>query len=108
MREAPALVIINELVKKGVLIRACDPAAIPEATWRLKAMEHAVSFFDDEYEAIKGSNALVIMTEWNQYRNLDLERVKQLLVEPLFFDLRNVYTRSDMEQKGFQYFAIGQ
>jgi UDPglucose 6-dehydrogenase len=108
MREAPALVIISDLARKGALIRACDPAAIPEATWRLKAVENAVSFFDDEYEAIKGSDALIIMTEWNQYRNLDLERVKQLLIQPLFFDLRNVYKRSDMEHKGFRYFAVGQ
>ncbi|GHU98440.1 UDP-glucose 6-dehydrogenase [Spirochaetia bacterium] len=108
MREAPALIIIEKLAKKGAVIRACDPAAIPEATWRLKAVENAVSFFDDEYEAIKGSDALVIMTEWNQYRNLDLERVKQLLTQPLFFDLRNVYKRNDMEHKGFQYFAVGQ
>ncbi|GHT52593.1 UDP-glucose 6-dehydrogenase [Spirochaetia bacterium] len=108
MREAPSLTIIQELAKRGAKIRACDPAAIPEATWRLKAVENAVSFFDDEYEAIKGSDALIVMTEWNQYRNLDLERVKQLLTQPLFFDLRNVYKRNDMEHKGFQYFAVGQ
>jgi UDPglucose 6-dehydrogenase len=108
MREAPALVIIETLARKGALIRASDPASIPEAKWRLGAVENAVTFFADEYEAIKGSDAMVIMTEWNQYRNLDLERVKQLLNSPLFFDLRNVYKRNDVEKKGFTYFAVGQ
>ncbi len=108
MREAPALVIIQELVKKGAAIRACDPVAIQEASLRFKPSKNAVTFFDDEYKAIEGANALVIMTEWNQYRNLDLKRVKQLLAEPYFFDLRNVYKRSDMEQNGFKYFAVGQ
>jgi UDPglucose 6-dehydrogenase len=108
MREAPALTIIQELVKRGALIRACDPAAIPEAAWRLKDIRQSVTFFDDEYEAISGSDALVIMTEWNQYRNLDLDRVKNSLTRPLFFDFRNVYKRRDAEQKGFTYFSVGQ
>jgi UDPglucose 6-dehydrogenase len=108
MREAPSLVIIQELVKRGALIRVSDPVALSEASWRLKAAGNSLMFFNDEYEAISGSDALVIVTEWNQYRNLELDRVKQLLNTPLFFDLRNIYTRSDMEQKGFTYFAVGQ
>lgn len=108
MREAPALSIIEGLVAKGARIRACDPAALSEASWRLESVKDAVSFFPDEYETIKGSDAVVLMTEWNQYRNLDLDRVKALLSKPLFFDLRNVYKRPDMERKGFEFFAVGQ
>jgi UDPglucose 6-dehydrogenase len=108
MREAPSIVIIRELVKRGAEIHACDPAALPEAAWRLREVEHAVSFFDNEYDAISGAHALVIMTEWNQYRNLDLDRIRGLLSTPLFFDLRNIYKRTDVERKGFYYFAVGQ
>ncbi|MDR3343950.1 MAG: UDP-glucose/GDP-mannose dehydrogenase family protein [Treponema sp.] len=108
MREAPSLVIIQGLVQKGALISACDPVAIHEALWRLESMKDAITFGTDEYAAIDGADALVVMTEWNQYRNLDLERVKRLLTRPIFFDLRNVYKRKDMKQKGFDYFAVGQ
>lgn len=108
MREAPALSIIEGLVAKGAKIRACDPAAISEATWRLSSVKESISFLPDEYETLRGSDAAVLMTEWNQYRNLDLDRVKSLLSKPLFFDLRNVYKRPEMERKGFSFFAVGQ
>ncbi|MDR1901243.1 MAG: UDP-glucose/GDP-mannose dehydrogenase family protein [Treponema sp.] len=108
MREAPALVIIGELVRRGAEIRACDPAALKEAAWRLRDAGPAVTLFDGEYDALSGADALVLMTEWNQYRSLDLDRVKALLAAPVFFDLRNVYKRNEVEQKGFRYFAVGQ
>ena len=57
---------------------------------------------------MKNADALVLMTEWNQYRNLDLDRVRSLLAKPFFFDLRNVYKRKDLEQKGFTFFGVGQ
>jgi UDPglucose 6-dehydrogenase len=107
MREAPAIVILEGLCGLGANIRACDPAAMKEAAWRLDTIKDRVEYFADEYEAIKGADALVIMTEWNQYRNLDLARVKALLATPVFFDLRNVYGRTDVESKGFAYFAVG-
>ena len=66
-----------------------------------------MSYVSDEYDAMRGADAVVLMTEWNQYRNLDLDRVKNLLKAPLFFDLRNVYKREDVEAKGFRYFAVG-
>jgi UDPglucose 6-dehydrogenase len=108
MREAPSLTIINALAAKGVLINAADPAALAEAKWRLAGIEKSLSLFEDEYKAMDGVDALVILTEWNQYRNLDLERVKKLLKAPLFFDLRNIYKRQDMEKLGFDYHAVGQ
>jgi UDPglucose 6-dehydrogenase len=108
MRDAPALLIITELVKRGAIIKACDPAATAEAKWRLKDSAASIQFYDNEYDAIENADALVIMTEWNQYRNLDLEKVKTLLRKPNFFDLRNVYKRFDMEKNGFNYYAVGQ
>jgi len=107
MREAPALTIIEGLVSLGAKLRACDPAAMKEASWRLESIANSIEYFDDEYDALNGADALVLMTEWNQYRNLNLMRIKSLLKTPVFFDLRNVYKRDDVESKGFHYFAVG-
>lgn len=108
MREAPSITIIEGLASRGAKIRACDPAAVKEASWRLEGVKNSVSFHEGEYDAIKGADAVILMTEWNQYRNLDLDKVKSLLSKPVFFDLRNVYRRKDVEAKGFLYFAVGQ
>jgi UDPglucose 6-dehydrogenase len=108
MREAPSLTIIGALAAKGAFINASDPAALAEAKWRLADISGSLTFFKDEYETMAGADALVIVTEWNQYRNLDCERVKKLLKSPVFFDLRNIYKRKDMEEKGFSYYAVGQ
>jgi UDPglucose 6-dehydrogenase len=108
MREAPSISIINALASKGAHINAADPVSLAEAKWRLESIKDSLSFFEDEYEAITGADALVIITEWNQYRNLDLERIKRLLVSPVLFDLRNIYKRADLEKKGFRYYAVGQ
>ena len=108
MREAPSLTIIESLVKKGARINASDPASLAEAKWRLANCQDSVSFFEDEYEAVANTDALVIVTEWNQYRNLDFERIKKLLASPVLFDLRNIYKRADMERRGFRYYAVGQ
>jgi UDPglucose 6-dehydrogenase len=107
-REAPSLAIIRGLVQGGARIQACDPAAIPEAARRLADMADSIRYFADEYEAVSGCDALVIVTEWNQFRNLDLQKVRNLLRSPVLFDLRNIYTRQTMKQEGFQYFAVGQ
>ncbi|GMO69671.1 MAG: nucleotide sugar dehydrogenase [Treponemataceae bacterium] len=111
MRESSAIVIINELVKKGADIQATDPAAITtEAQWRFgdKSIAQHITFFQNEYDAITGADALVIITEWNQYRNLDLEKVKSMLKKPYFFDFRNIYKKSEMTKKGFFYYGLGQ
>ena len=107
MREAPALTVIEKLVERGATVVACDPAAVKEAMWRLESVKDSVAYVGDEYDALSGADALVLMTEWNQYRNLDLDRVKGLLAKPVFFDLRNVYRREDVEAKGFIYHAVG-
>lgn len=106
-RESPVLTIFPQLIKEGAEIRACDPAAIPEAKIRLEKENYAVSYFEDEYEAVKGADCLVIMTEWNAYRNLDLEKIKKDLKAPVLCDLRNVYKRKTVEKLGFTYVGVG-
>jgi UDPglucose 6-dehydrogenase len=107
-REAPALALIRGLAQAGARIQASDPAAIPEAARALADLGGVIHCFDDEYRAIAGCDALVIVTEWHQYRNLDLKRVKTLLKNPVLFDLRNIYRRQAVEEEGFRYFAVGQ
>ncbi|MHB8171596.1 MAG: UDP-glucose dehydrogenase family protein [Thermincolia bacterium] len=106
MREAPALEIIEGLESKGAKIKAFDPEAIGEAKWRLGHVKN-VEFCNNEYEAMEGANAVVIITEWNQFRSLDLGKIKELLVEPFFFDLRNIYTREVVEKEGLKYDGVG-
>lgn len=107
MRESPAITIIKGLAEAGARIQACDPAALAEAGWRLKDLGEAVKLCDSEYEAIDGADALVLMTEWNQYRSLDLDKIKELLKKPVFIDLRNIYSREQLEAKGFCYTGVG-
>ena len=108
MREAPSLTIINELAKKGASFKVYDPIASNEAKKWLKSINDKITYCENEYEAMKGCDALLIITEWNQFRNLDLQRVKNLLKQPYFFDFRNLYKIDDMEEKGFMYFGTGQ
>lgn len=108
MRESPAITILNGLAVKGAVFNAYDPAAIIEARTRLKNIEDKIVYCDDEYDAINGADAVVIVTEWNQFRNLDLYKVKQSLKEPFFFDLRNIYNKNDMIEMGFWYYGVGQ
>lgn len=103
MRESPAIDIINELIAKGATVRAYDPVAMDEAKHSLPAIDYAA----DEYGAIDGADALVIITEWNQFRALDMEKVKQLLASPKIADLRNIYEPDDMRALGFEYVGVG-
>jgi UDPglucose 6-dehydrogenase len=107
MRESPAITISEGLVQRGASLRVWDPAAMQEASWRLKSIKGSVYFAKDEYDALQGAHALVLLTEWNQFRDLNLQRVKGLLTLPYFFDLRNVYTRDEVEAMGLNYFGIG-
>jgi UDPglucose 6-dehydrogenase len=108
MRESSAITICEGLAKRGAKLRVWDPAAMGEAAWRLESIASALYFARDEYDALAGAHALVLLTEWNQFRNLDLERVKEALALPCFFDLRNVYTREEIEGAGFRYFGVGE
>ncbi|MTI53327.1 UDP-glucose dehydrogenase family protein [Geosporobacter ferrireducens] len=108
MREAPSLTIIDELAQKGARFKVYDPIAMDEAKWRLDYIKDKIIFCHDEYEAIEDADAVVIITEWHQFRNLDLNKVKESLKEPYFFDLRNIYRRHLLEEQGFYYYGVGQ
>jgi UDPglucose 6-dehydrogenase len=108
MREAPSISICEGLVARGAHLRVRDPAGMKEAKRRLTSIKNSVDFACDEYDAMKGADALVILTEWNDYRNLDWDKVKALMNVATFFDLRNIYRRAQVEAKGFRYFGVGQ
>ena len=103
MRDAPSIEIIQGLQAGGARIRAFDPVAMPRAGKLLPD----VALCKDAYQACEGADALVLMTEWNQFRMLDLERVRKLLARPLVVDLRNVYGAGPMERAGFEYVSVG-
>ena len=107
MRDAPAIAICEGLAARGARLRAWDPEAMKEAAWRLDSLKDSLVFAKDEYDALAGADALVLVTEWNQFRNLDLERAAGLMKGRHFFDLRNVYKRAEVEAKGFVYFGVG-
>src|SRR5262245_40772947 len=103
MRDAPAVDIIQGLQKGGAVVRAFDPVAMPAA----RRMLRDVAFCEDAYEACLGADAMVIVTEWNQFRMLELERVRALLARPVVVDLRNVYEPGPMAKAGFEYHSVG-
>lgn len=103
MRESPSLDIIPALQKAGATIQAHDPKGMKEA----KEMLTDVAFFDDPYDAMADADALVIVTEWNQFRALDFDRVLEQLATPILIDLRNIYAAVDMKALGFTYTGIG-
>jgi len=107
MRDSPAITICEYLANRGAFLRLFDPAAMKEAQWRLDGIKDSLYFAADEYDAVRGADALIIITEWNQFRNLDLSKVKELLVSPYFFDLRNIYKRQEISTANLKYFGIG-
>ncbi|MFW6034847.1 MAG: UDP-glucose dehydrogenase family protein [Halothermotrichaceae bacterium] len=107
MRESPALTIIPELINEGADIKAFDPQGIHEAKWRLQDYEKDILYCADEYEVMKSIDALVLLTEWNQFRRLDLQRMKELMSSPIFFDLRNVYSVEEVTKAGIEYIGVG-
>jgi len=103
MRDAPALDIIPKLQAAGARIRAFDPAGVREA----RAMLRDVDYVDGPYEALEGADAVAIVTEWDEFRALDLDRVKSLMKAPVLIDLRNIYHPAQMAAAGVQYHSIG-
>ncbi len=108
MREAPSITILKYIIKKGARVKAYDPASMEEAKWRLSDINDKIKYCKDEYEAIDKSDGVVILTEWDRFKRLDINKVKELLKEPYFFDFRNIYERSAMESYGFKYSGVGQ
>jgi len=103
MRDSPSLAIVPALLQAGATVRAFDPEGTEEA----KKLLTGITFCAGSYEAMEGAHALVLITEWNEFRALDLDRVKSLLKTPTIIDLRNIYKPADMAEAGFHYFSIG-
>ena len=106
IREAPAIEIIRELVSRGAKVQAFDPVAMNN-TRRLFEGEPNVTFADDEYSALSGVDALVLVTEWPQFRKPDFDKIRELLKKPVIFDGRNQYNPDLLRKKGFTYYGIG-
>ena len=104
VRESPALRFIDRLLAQGVRVKGYDPAAIDNVR---RIYGDRISYSEDSYEAVRGADALVIMAEWNEFRLLDLDRVKRLLRSPVVFDCRNIYQPETMEKMGFRYHSFG-
>jgi UDPglucose 6-dehydrogenase len=103
IRESSSIAIIQSLLAMGAKVKAFDPAAMEEA----KAVLPEVEYGKDAYDVAKGADVLVLVTEWNQFRRLDLQRIKGLLKSPIFIDLRNVYDPDQMKRLGFNYCGVG-
>jgi UDPglucose 6-dehydrogenase len=104
VREAPALHVIRELLAEGVKVSAFDPEAVDTAR---DEIGDEIEYAPSSYDALKDADALLIVTEWNEFRRPDLARMKKLMKKPVIFDGRNIYTRKVVEKAGFDYFGIG-
>ncbi len=104
MREAPSIYTINELTKRGARVRGYDPAAMNEAK---RVLGDKIELFDSEYSLLDGADALLIMTEWQEFRDPNFTLIKHHLKSPLIFDGRNLFEPADMRAAGFQYYCIG-
>lgn len=107
MRDAPALDIIPMLVEAGATVRAYCPEGIREAKWRLNEYENSIIYCSDEYSAVDNADALVLMTEWHQFRGADMKKVKSLMNDKFFFDLRNVFSKNPEVKEMFNYSGVG-
>src|SRR3954464_12802683 len=103
MREAPSIPLVTGLLDIGAKVRAHDPVGIEQARKELPDIDYC----DDAYDCVRGPDAMVVVTEWVQYRTLDLARVKSEMAKPVVVDLRNIYRREDMEAHGFTYDSVG-
>lgn len=106
MRDAPSIVVVRELAKKGVKIHAYDPIAMENAK-KIFSDVRAIEYFPDAYAAVAGSDLLVVMTEWNEFMQLDLNKIKKIMREPNMIDGRNIYTPEKARALGFNYVGIG-
>ena len=104
MRDAPALTILPALLEKGALLRVHDPQGMPEAR---KMLPEGIMYVGSAYEAVQDADCVVLMTEWNQYRALDLGKLRRLMRQPIFIDLRNVYDPETLRRLGFAYTGVG-
>jgi UDPglucose 6-dehydrogenase len=104
MREAPAIYTVNALTSRGATVRGYDPAAMHEAR---RILGDKITLFEDNYSVLDGADALLIVTEWQEFRDPDFERMKSLLKAPVIFDGRNLFEPAEMRKQGFEYICIG-
>jgi UDPglucose 6-dehydrogenase len=104
MRDSPSIPLVDDLVRAGATVRAFDPVAMDNAR---DVLPDAVVFCDDAYDAATGADAVVIVTEWNQFRSLDLDRLREAMRDHVVVDLRNVYEPGKMRSRGFRYDSMG-
>ena len=104
MREAPSIDIIRGLLKRGAQVAAYDPVAMPAAG---VSLPKTVRYAADPYDAARGADAAVILTEWNEFKELDLKKLKRLLKSPVIFDGRNIFSIESMKAGGFEYISVG-
>ena len=107
MREAPAIYVINELVKRGAKVNAYDPKAMEEAKHFYLKDVNEVSYKKSKYEVLEDAEALILLTEWKEFRSPDFNEIKEQLIKPIIFDGRNQYIAYDLESKGIEYYRIG-
>ncbi|MGH9335234.1 MAG: UDP-glucose dehydrogenase family protein, partial [Vicinamibacteria bacterium] len=107
MREAPSLSLIRGLVREGARVQAYDPEASKEARSLLSDVDGHVKYCRKSYEACDGADALVLVTEWNEFREPDFDRIRKLLRQPVVFDGRNIYNPQTLKDFGFSYFGVG-
>ena len=104
MREAPSITVINALLEKGAKIKAYDPKAMESAKIHF---DKKITYSKSAYEAAKNADGLVLLTEWNEFRRPDFNKLLDLLKQPIIFDGRNQYDEKRLEEKGFEYYCIG-
>jgi len=104
MREAPSIVIIKSLLRAGATVMAHDPVAMNEAR---KIFKNRVHFSENDYDVLRGADALAVVTEWSEFRTPDFQKIKKLLKKPLIFDGRNIYNHEELQKMGFTYYSIG-
>jgi len=104
MREAPSVVIIKSLLRAGAAVRAHDPVAMNEAR---KIFKNRIQLMESDYEALRGADALAVVTEWSEFRTPDFQKMKGLMKNPVIFDGRNIYSQEELRKIGFTYYGIG-
>ena len=108
MRDAPSIDIIRGLIKLGAKIHAYCPEGMKEAKWRLEDCEKSIIYCDDEYSMANDVDGIVLMTEWNQFRGMDMKKIKDRMRDNFYFDLRNIHTKDKVVREIFKYYPVGQ
>jgi UDPglucose 6-dehydrogenase len=104
MREAPSVIIIKHLLRAGAVVNAHDPVAMNEAR---KIFKNRINYLENDYETLRGADALALVTEWSEFRAPDFRKMKKLMKRPVIFDGRNIYPKEELQKLGFTYYGIG-